>query len=318
MKKWIKITGIAGLSLSLLGAGFADDNRADAAPSIGAAVQKTSAAGNTVTQDGISLSLGKSFYDGNLIEINLKRSGKNLSGGLTDSRWDKASERLVLKKGAIQNFEVLLNGKSINANSGSALSSQPSALLSPGASSDTAVLRLSDASWLGPKLAALPDTVRVTLKVSLEGIQKPYTLEASLQKQQPKNQTILKPNISKRDGALTVTAAKVNRTATSVRLQLIMKQVKPESMPMFEVYDDKGNPVETLMSRGTDDNSKNGDYYYDIHLKPLDPGVKSITLKPFYPEFEEPGATTGAFKLDKNGNLVKKAVKALEMNISVK
>lgn len=318
MNQWIRITGIAGLTLSLLGAGFADNHRAGAAPAIGAAVQKAAPAASTVTQDGISLSLGKSFYDGNMIEINLKRSGKNLSGGITESRWDAASESLVLKKGAIQNVEVLLNGKTIRASSGAPLASQPSALLSPGANGDTAVLRLSDASWLGPNLAALPDTVRVTLKVSLEGIQKPYTLEASLQKQQPKNQTVLKPNLSKRDGALTVTAAKVNRTATSVRLQLIMKQVKPESMPLFEVYDDKGKLVETLMSRGTDDNSKNGDYYYDIHLQPLDPGVKSITLKPFYPEFKEPGATSGPYKLDGNGKLVKKAVKALEMNIPVK
>lgn len=317
MNRWIRITGIAGLSLSLLGAGFADNNRAGAAPTVGAAVQKAAPAASTVTQDGISLSLGKSFYDGNMIEINLKRSGKNLSGGMTESRWDAASESLVMNKGAIQNIEVLLNGKTIRASSAAPLSSQPSALLSPGTNGDTAVLRLSDASWLGPKLAALPDTVRVTLKVSLEGIQKPYTLEVSLQKQ-PKSQTALKPNISKRDGSLTVTAAKVNRTATSVRLQLIIKQVKPESMPMFEVYDDKGKLVETLMSRGSDDNSTNGDFYYDIHLKPLDPGVKSITLKPFYPEFKEPGVTSGAYKLDGNGELVKKAVKALEMNIPVK
>lgn len=252
-----------------------------------------------------------------MIEIQVKRSGKNLTGGLTDSRFDEASGRLVREKGSVRDFEVLLNGKPIYANSASALSSQPSAVLSPGASSDTAIFRISDASWLGPKLAALPDTVRVTLKISLEGIQKPYELEVSLRKQASKP-TVLKPNVSKRDGTLTVTAAKVNRTATSVRLQLIMKQFKPQSLLMFDFYDDKGRPVEVVTSRGTDDNNKNGDYYYDVILEPLDTNVKSVTLKPFTPAFEKPGATTGAYKLDANGDLVKKPVKALEMKIPVR
>ncbi|MFP4974296.1 hypothetical protein ACE6ED_02740 [Paenibacillus sp. CN-4] len=183
-----------------------------------------------------------------MIEIQVRRSGKNLTGGLTDSRFDEASGRLVREKGSVRDFEVLLNGKPIYANSASALSSQPSAL-SPGASSDTAIFRISDASWLGPKLAALPDKVRVTLKISLEGIQKPYELEVSLRKQVSKPTV---PNVSKRDGTLTVTAAKVNRTATSVRLQLIMKQFKPQSQLMFDFYDDKGRPVEVLTSWGTD------------------------------------------------------------------
>ncbi|GGH46649.1 hypothetical protein GCM10008014_09430 [Paenibacillus silvae] len=87
---------------------------------------------------------------------------------------------------------------------------------------------------------------------------------------------------------------------------------------MYEFVDDSGRQLDYLTAFGTDDNNKEKALYHDIVLTPIQANAKSITIKPFYPEMEVPGATNGAYKLDADGEIVKNYIEELEMKVPLK
>jgi hypothetical protein len=146
---------------------------------------------------------------------------------------------------------------------------------------------LADASWLGENIKAFPDQFKLTAKIGLEGVSKPYTFNIPLQKSAKAN--LLKPNVTKKSGDLSMTLKQVRVTDTSTRLQWVLKGKNKEQQRdlMYDFVDDKGNEIDFIKGSGTDENNKNGDYYYDFILEGLDSGVKSITIKPFTSELKD-------------------------------
>jgi len=272
-----------------------------------------------LTQNGITLGVSEAFYDGNYIKISLQRSGKNLVGGITDSKFDEKTQDLIHEKGAIKNIQIFIDGKDIYKIGGGSLGKRPSLGWRPGSTPDAAIIELNDPSWLGGQQYAFPDKFKLTAKVTLEGVEKPYTFDLSMQKT-PDKPIVLKPNVTKKSGKVTLNLSKMNLTSTSSRVQLIEKGYesgKPSDL-MYEFVDDQGNELDFLSGFGTDENNKDGDMYHDYVLSPLGKDVNSITLRVFKPEFKEPGATSGEYKLDADGNIVKSYVKELEMTVKVK
>ncbi|MCT1400573.1 DUF5643 domain-containing protein [Paenibacillus sp. p3-SID867] len=268
------------------------------------------------TQQGITLGVSKALYDGNHVKVELKRSGKELPGSLTGGKWDEQMGEYVHDKGSIRQMDVFIDNKSIHEYGGGDLAKRPSVSTSPGTDPNHAVIILSDASLLGDDLEAFPDKFKLTAKIDLEGVQKPFTLEIPIQKMMNKP-VVLQPNIIKKMDDLRLTLKQVHSTAHSTRIQFVLKGGH-DSTILYDYFDDQGNELERISGRGTDENNKNGDYYYDFILEAPEANAKSIVMKPFTPEFKDPHAASGEFKLDKNGEIVKNHLKDLELIIPIK
>lgn len=268
------------------------------------------------TQQGITLGAFKVLYDGNHVKVELKRSGKELAGSLTGGQWDEQTGEYIHDKGSIRQMDVFIDGKSIHEYGGGDLSKRPSLGTTQGSDPNHAVMILSDASLLGGNLEAFPNKFKLTAKIYLEGVPKPFTLEIPIQKEVNKP-VVLQPNLTKKMDNLHLTLKQVHSTAHSTRVQFVLKGGH-DSTILYDFFDDQGNELERISGRGTDENNKNGDYYYDFILEAPDADVKSIVIKPFTPEFKDPNAASGEFKLDKNGEIVKNYLKDLELNIPIK
>ncbi|MCA1291521.1 DUF5643 domain-containing protein [Paenibacillus sp. alder61] len=325
MKKGYKVMTTAALAGMILGGAGWVTAATDAQAAAGKASVAYSAAeqkaGKTaeVTQNGITLGVSEALYDGNYLKISVKRSGQGLIGGITDSKFDEKSQEYIREKGAIKAIQIFIDGKDIYTIGGESLGKRPSLGWRPGPTPDAAIVELSDPSWLGGQQYAFPDKFKLTAKITLEGVEKPYTFELAMQKSTG-SPIVLKPNLTKTSGKLTYNLSKLNLTSTSTRVLLIQKgyeKGKPSDI-MFEFVDDQGRKLETLSGMGTDENNKDGDMYEDYVLSALEKDAKSITIKAYKPEFMEPGATSGLFKLDENGEIVKQEVKELEMTVKVK
>ncbi|MFB5675050.1 DUF5643 domain-containing protein [Paenibacillus terreus] len=294
MKKMYKVLSSTALAAALLSGTIMG--------SIETAAAKNAAAG-TAAQSGITLSISKAFYDGNYISLTVKRSGKGLSGGMTGGA-----------KGTINSMDILIDGKSISSY-GKTPAQRPS-LGWKAEGTDTAVITLADASWLGGSNKAFPDKFKLTAKIGLEGVSKPYTFNIPLQKSSKTN--VLKPNVTKKSGDLSMTLKQVRAADTSIRLQWVLKGKDKDQLHdlMYDFVDSKGNKIDFITGSGTDENNKNGDYYYDYILGGLGSGVKSITIKPFTAEMKDD--ESGQFKTDAKGEIVKNYNKELEITVSVK
>lgn len=325
MNKMYKVLTTTALTTGLLMSGAAwgmNSTAVEAAAKIPAvqstATQKAAKAAG-ITQSGITLGVNEALYDGNHIHLTLQRSGKGLVGGITDSTFDEKTQDVILERGAIKKIDVFINGKSIFEYGGGKLGKRPSLGWEPGSTPDTVHIKLTDPSWLGGQEFAFPDKFKLNAEVTLEGVEKPYTFDFSMQKTADKP-IVLNPNVTKKSGKMTLNLSKLNLTSTSSRVQLIEKGYesgKPSDL-MYEFVDDQGYELDFLSGFGTDENNKNGDMYHDYVLSPLGKDAKSITLRVFKPEFKEPGATSGEYKLDENGEIVKHYVKELEMMVNVK
>ena len=325
MNKMYKVMTSAALAGVLVGGGAwvitskSGDAAAAKAPEVqNIAAQKTEKTAG-ITQNGITLKVSKAVHDGNYIHISLQRSGKGLVGGMTEREFDEKTEKEIVEKGAIKDIQVLINGKNTYDLGGGSMDKRPDMRWGPGSTPDTAIIHLSDPSWLGGEQYSFPDKFKLTAKITLEGVSKPYTFDLSMQKSADKA-TALKPNVTKKTGKLTVTLSKMNLTSTSSRVQLIVKGLEKgkSSDISYEFWDDQGSELDILSGRGSDENNKAGDMYHDFVLSPLGKNAKSIIVKAFKPEYAEDGATSGAYKLDADGNIVKSYVKELEMKVKVK
>ncbi|MBX4151943.1 MULTISPECIES: DUF5643 domain-containing protein [Paenibacillus] len=322
MKKAYKVLSTAALAATMLG-GAAWGNAEAAATKTAVtktAVQKTENSKQAViasaTQGEITLSATKAIHDGNHIQIIIERSGKELSGEIT-GKYDPELEDVIYAEGAINNLDVLIDGKPLHS-LGNALADRPD-LRWGTVGNDAIQISLSDASWLGKNIKPLPDKFKLTANVYLEGTKKPFKLNIPIQKSAEKP-VVLQPNVTKTSGKMTMTLKKAALMSTSSRVQLILKGYEKNREEYqsisYDFVDDQGNKLEMISARGTDENNKNDDMYYDFILEKLDKDVKSITLKPYKPEFIE--GNSGPYKLDSDGNVIKHYIEDLEMTFSVK
>ncbi|GJM71876.1 hypothetical protein HMSSN036_40920 [Paenibacillus macerans] len=62
------------------------------------------------------------------------------------------------------------------------MAQRPFIVQGPGATPDAKKITVVDPSWLGGNFKTFPDKFKLTAKVTLEGVDKPYTLDMTLQK----------------------------------------------------------------------------------------------------------------------------------------
>ncbi|AZK45232.1 DUF4179 domain-containing protein [Paenibacillus lentus] len=325
MKKVYKVMTTAALASLILGGaalGTATANVSNPTlPAPKSVAAQTSAQNPSVTHNGITLSVSKALYDGNYIGITVNRSGGGLTSGITEGNFDAQAEDYAFAKGAIKDIQIFMNGKNIYDMGDGKLHKRPSLGWAQGSNPDVAEIKIVDPTWLGDHLneLAFSNQFKLTVKITLEGVDKPYTLEMPMQ-QSVEKATALKPNMTKKHGNLSVTLSKLNLTSDSSRIQLIEKGLDKDkhSGIIYEFVDDEGNIIEQISGFGTNDNNNNGHWYHNFVIDALSKNTESITVKAFTPEMETPGATSGSFKRDENGNLIKNYIKNLEMTVKVK
>lgn len=319
MKKIYKVMSSATLAAILLGGAAWDNAEAAIAKETAknttssSSVQKESTSAS-MTQSGITLGISKAIYDGNYVSITVKRSAKGLTGGITEGNYDSKTNEFIQPKGAIRNLDILIDGKSTRT-FGKSMGTRPSVKWQAGANSDTALITLMDASQLGGNIGAFPDKFKITAKITLEGISKPYSLAIPIQKSATKP-VVLKPNLTQKSGNLSMTLNRVSLTSSSTRLQLILKGQGKNSNINYDFVDDQGNQLDMISGSGSDENNKNGDFYYDFLLDGLGKNAKSLTIKPYKAEYMDDDS--GRYKVDNKGEIVKNYMKNFEMTVSVK
>lgn len=324
MKKTSKIIAVSALATGLFVGGGAwgyqtthvDAAAAQASGEKGKAVSK--AKNIRVTQSGITLEMTKANFDGNLIDISLDRNGKEVNGSFVyNGTKDEGSAQI--EHGSLQSIDVFINGKSIMELGGKALGKRPNLKWGPGDSPESVRVNVTDASWLGGKGYAFPEKFQLKLKVKLEGVDEPYIIELPMQKAVGKP-VVVKKTLTKQAGNITLELGKMNLTSSSSRIQLIEKGNVSEqpSGIMYDFVDDSGRRLDYLTAFGTDQNNSSKAMYYDVVLSPIHSNAKFITIKPFYPEMEVPGAANGSYKMDANGEIVKHFIEELEMKVPLK
>jgi hypothetical protein len=267
----------------------------------------------SVTQNKITLTVTKAIYDGNYVQLEIKRSGGGLKTGLTEAKFDSKKGEFIYSNGAINNIKLLIDGKSIPT-------LDQTELKKKGDKFDTAQIYFGNPSGIGDEEHALPNKFKLTAKITLEGTKQPFTLELPMQISDKAK--ILQPKITKKYDGVDITLNKVNITTKSTSIQIIEKgneQDKPSSL-YYDIVDDRGVKLDSVVTQMSSavNNNEAGERYRSFTVKALNKDVKSITVKPYVFEFKNPGEDTIKYKEDKNGEPLSNFIKELEMKVKVK
>ncbi|MFB5675051.1 DUF4179 domain-containing protein [Paenibacillus terreus] len=274
----------------------------------------------SVTHEGVTLSIPQVVYDGIRLSMAVKREGEGLVGGIMDHKTvrEGKTSRDIYPRGAIIDMETFINGTSTRDFSTAAQrmnwtgkpTSDPNAML----------FEWSDFSHLEQRKAVLTDQFQLKVKITLEGIAEPFIMEIPVHKNT--EQIVVPTKETRQWGSLKLTLKQLKFTPITTAFQMDIEQTDPSEIVndenvLFEIWDDQGRKLGLVGGLGiyTDNSQKyqRGELLFDR----FEDAPKSITLKAFQPEFKVPGAKSGAYKLDSNGEIVKTYLKDLEITIPV-
>ncbi|MBP2110309.1 DUF5643 domain-containing protein [Paenibacillus silagei] len=259
-----------------------------------ALVQKGLAAApnQTVTQEGVTLTLTDLIYDNNELVAGIRQEGGTV--GKNGSFMDQT-----------RNVDVLINGKKLLFDT---------SIIPNLEDTDTALIYLSK----GAMKQQIPDKFDLTLKAYANGVKEPFIFKVQVNKLG--TLLSLKPGVSKKNNKFNYTVNSFEMTALTMSLQVTFKGEvpaaakskvnNPERM-LYDLVDEKGNvvspwgkPFEKVKTSGTEEQN-----YSAFPAVP-----KSISVKPFTYSKDASGKM---FK-DKQGQWAKTYYKDLETKITVK
>lgn len=305
-KKTMKLSVIVSAAVALGALGMPAATQAAAAqttaaqPAAGAVLNLQKA---TASHDNVTLQ-GNAQFDGNYIKINLSREGALYSGALAGVTLNDKGEP-YLAEGTIVQVDAKIT--------------QPGGieLKSPHWISDgeagKAVVVLQTGTLNEKQKASLAASAELSIAVKLNGVQEAYTLKFSL-KQTGVLRNIQPPAL-KKDSHLEVTTTRVTAGESSVRIGLAVKGIPEQAQAIgYDIYDNLGNPLEYI-ARESVATAKNT-VSEDLLFEGLRPAAQYLVIRPYQAVFEK--GTTGAYKLDTQGNVFKNYNKQLEIKILLK
>lgn len=268
------------------------------------------------THDGITLSIPAAAFDETRLSFALERSRTGYSAPLNGSI-DSGTTGPAQEKASISDIDLLINGQSIFSKE--QWGKGPYIMSKPTQDPDKIIFTLVDGANQGDTQLALPDMINLTALITLKGIDAPFRLTVPIQKNGEKP-LVIEPKLVKQARGIQLSLEKVEFTTLSTRLHLMTKGISANANQLqYDIIDDQGHELNLLVGnarrRG---NSGDDDLYSDYLVDPLNPEVRSFTIKPYFPAFADEKAQTGLFKLDVNGNMVKTYVKELEMKVQVR
>lgn len=268
------------------------------------------------THDGVTLSIPAVAFDESRLSFALERSGTGYSAPLNGSI-DSGTAGPAQEKASISDIDLLINGQSMFSKE--QWGKGPYIMSKPTQDPDKIIFTLVDGANQGDTQLALPDMMNLTALITLKGIDAPFRLTVPIQKNGEKPH-VIEPKLVKQARGIQLSLEKVEFTTLSTRLHLMTKGISTNANQLqYDIIDDQGNELSLLVGnarrRG---NNGDDDLYTDYLVDPLNPEVRSFTIKPYFPVFADEKAQTGLFKLDANGNVVKTYVKELEMKVQVR
>lgn len=281
------------------------------------------------TQDGITISVPQVMYDGTRVSMAIHRKAPGLTSYLNGSHVNTDGEVISEPegtKGTIRRVDLFMNGKPLTHLSES-LARQINVGWGPGVDKDSAILRFSDLSNQGLGDSAFPDQFDLTMKLTLEGVNDPFTINVPVKKS-INNNIVLSSSMTKEFDHIRVTLEKAELSPSTTRVSIIEdgtsneipKRYKDDKTTIlqlgYDVFDDHGTRLELLGGQGNDEGSKRYTYK-DYTYEPFKVTPKSFTIKPFLHVYKDKNENHGEFLLDSNGEPVKEYIKELEMAIPV-
>ncbi len=280
----------------------------------------------TVSHDGITLTLSDVLYDGTRLSFSIERQGENMPEGSmspyipmdaktenNDDEWVKAHkvpEKDQLK-GYFKHPEVKINGKKVD--------SQQFLYGDDPQKKNSVVGEFM-------QLGSLPDEFELTIRTSMTGVDEPYEFKVPVKIDN--TMIAVQPNETKTSGNFSYTVKELKSTSTTTRLVLDSTGEVPASqeqtgeyaptMMYYDIVDDQGNMLKQRKF-GYFHSKPRTEYHVDELYDALKPGAKYVTIKPFTLTVKPADWSIVGQVNDKVGNEVKKGdktyIKELEMKI---
>ncbi|CAH1191408.1 DUF4179 domain-containing protein [Paenibacillus sp. JJ-223] len=271
----------------------------------------------SVTHEGVTLRIPQLVYDGTRLSLAVTREGEGLVGGIMDSESTGNGMPAIFPKGAIHSFDVLIDGQPVHRTTGKreiGLSGKPTS------DPNSALYELTAYSLTGEPGPILPDSFVLTAKIGLEGIEEPFVFELPVRKNTDQLAAAFNEAREWKGNIVTLERIEFTPITTKVGFNITSNDKEARLLRQhlnFELWDDRGRMLGLVGGFGFFDNDEQKQMINKLLFDRFVDAPKSVTLKAFLPEMEDPSASTGRYKVDSHGELIKKYVKELEITVPV-
>lgn len=268
----------------------------------------------SVTHEGVTLRIPQLVYDGTRLSLAVTREGEGLGGTIMGYEVIDGEIKFSPER-AITSVDVLIDNTPIITDEG-----RGKILWSGKPTSDpnSAIYELTAFPSEGETAPVLPDAFQLTLEFRLEGISEPFAFEFPVRKNA--DTLALSPPDTREWKGNKVKVEQIQFTpiTTKVRLSVLSSDKAARLLRhhlIFEVWDDQGRELDHVSGVGVfkGENEMISEFLFDRFTDV----PASVTIKAFLPEMEIPGAVSGRFKLDSDGEIIKNYIKELEITIPV-
>lgn len=268
----------------------------------------------SVTHEGVTLRIPQLVYDGTRLSLAVTREGGGFAAGIRDAKFTGNGEPEIYPEGAINSVDVYIDGESIYDFGGGRK-------LSWGGKKtpdrNSAIYELTAFPTVD-EIPILPDEFQLNIEFRLEGISEPFAFELPIRKNAD---TLVQSPLDTREwkgNKVTIEQIQFTPITTEVRLSVLSSDNAARLLRhhlIFEVWDDQGRELDHVSGVGVfkGENEMISEFLFDRFTDV----PASVTIKAFLPETEIPGAVSGRFKLDSDGEIIKNYIKELEITIPV-
>ncbi|SEL52377.1 protein of unknown function [Paenibacillus sp. cl141a] len=268
----------------------------------------------SATHDGITLRIPELVYDGTRLSMVVTRDGEKLSGSILDQISTGNGTKPKYPKGAIHSFEAQIDGRPISRqNNGWNMGFKAKPTSDP----NTAIYELTSHSVTKQLTSELPDAFTLTIQVGLEGVEEQFMLELPVRKHQAKVMSTIQKSREWRGHKLTLSEIQFTPITTQVLLSVVSDDQEWQRRLWFELWDDSGNVLGVIGGYGAHETGRAGELRYNVLFERMAKAPSSIKLKAFLPEMEHSSSSSGSFKLNERGEVIKNYINELEITVPV-
>lgn len=257
----------------------------------------------TVSGGNFSLSIPEIIYDGTRVSLSLER--------LSNS--DSAVEEGTLKE-AIKSIDLLINDQDIQTY-GPGNTNSIGIFQYAGADKDSVIVEFSDLRNQEGKV--LPDSFDLKVNVSLADSDEAFSIEVPVVKNAT-DMLVKDIESTKQTEDFAISYKKIELTPVTTNLSTVLTLPEGEVYdPLklsvsYDVIDEQGNVLKLLSSNEWHESNGN-ELISDIRLQPFETTPEKITIRPYLIAFTD----EGTLEYDADGNIAKRYLKELEVEVPV-
>ncbi|MFS0869885.1 DUF4179 domain-containing protein [Paenibacillus xylanilyticus] len=271
----------------------------------------------SATHGGVTLRIPQLVYDGTRLSMAVTRDGEGFDGGIMEFESTGNGTHAIYPKGAIHSFDVLIDGRSVQGEAGRreiGLSGKPTS------DPNSAIYELTAYSLTGEPGPILPDSFLLTATIGLEGIEEPFVFQLPVRKNTDQRVASFSETREWKGNKVTLEQIEFTPITTKVSFNITSNDKEARFLRnnlMFELWDDRDRMLGLVGGFGFFDNDEQRKMINKLLFDRFADAPETVTLKAFLSETEGPSVSTGGYKVDSNGELIKKYVKELEITVPV-